>query len=617
MNSFRALRALALLPLLALRLFADSTPPPPGPPPAPDLAGREVVLTVDAQSAANVSFQSKLPGSAQAAMEILALSATSHPVLRVTVPQPGPQHFSVEAGWRSQRSIAKGQPLLARFAARTLRAKQEAGEATFFFYFQQAASPWDKCITLQMSVGSDWQWFEIPFVAHRDYPAGEATANLSFAALAQSLEITPPEVFSFDPAVPLEALPRTRFTYEGREPDAAWRAVALARIETLRTAELRVRVVDSTGHPVPDARVEAALRTPEFYFGSEIDSHLVAQDSPQAEKYRSVFLENFDTAVIGNGLKWQRWINRRARGGVLWPREETLRALDWLDAQPGLRLKGHVLVWGGWNFTPELVRALPDREARLPDLLRAHITDILTATRGRLAVWDVLNEPLNEPDYLNLLGEEASAGWFKQARELAPEAALFINEYRMLAGGESRAYVEKYLDLVKRLRAHGAPIDGIGIQGHLGQQVMPPARVLADLDVLAAAGLPVHITEFDINTADEQFQADYTRDFLIACYSHPSVTGFFNWGFWEGSHWIPQAAMFRRDWTPKPNAAVWRELVLEKWRTRIDATTTPDGLVSARGHRGQYTVTATLGESVVTRAATLGTEGLDLTLILP
>jgi endo-1,4-beta-xylanase len=56
----------------------------------------------------------------------------------------------------------------------------------------------------------------------------------------------------------------------------------------------------------------------------------------------------------------------------------------------------------------------------------------------------------------------------------------------------------------------------------------------------------VRFTEFDINTDDEELQADYTRDFLTLAYSHPAVVGVQLWGFWEQAHWIPRAAMYAR-----------------------------------------------------------------------
>jgi hypothetical protein len=137
------------------------------------------------------------------------------------------------------------------------------------------------------------------------------------------------------------------------------------------------------------------------------------------------------------------------------------------------------------------------------------------------------------------------------------------------------------------------------VQGHIGAQVRNPVDVLSDLDLLQTAGLPIHITEFDINTKDEELQADYTRDFLIACYSHPNVSAFIKWGFWQSDHWKPDAAMYRSDWSAKPNAAVWREWVVNKWRTRVEATTNAEGAISSRGHLGLYEVTVTKADRVL------------------
>ncbi len=143
------------------------------------------------------------------------------------------------------------------------------------------------------------------------------------------------------------------------------------------------------------------------------------------------------------------------------------------------------------------------------------------------------------------------------------------------------------------LRAAGAPIDGLGIQDHVGEQPRAPESVLADLDLFMPDELPLQITEFDVNTKDEQLQAGYTRDFLIACYSHPLMTGFIQWGSWEPKHLKRDAAIFRKDWSEKPNAANWREWVLGKWKTKFAATTPADGTVSERGHFGRYQVTVT------------------------
>jgi GH35 family endo-1,4-beta-xylanase len=219
----------------------------------------------------------------------------------------------------------------------------------------------------------------------------------------------------------------------------------------------------------------------------------------------------------------------------------------------------------------------------------------MTAVKGRVIAWDVINELVHEKDFQKHLPPDIAAQWFKLAKEVDPQAQLFINEYAMLNSIYSPKNIREYLDTIASLRRAGAPIEAIGVQGHVGRQPRKPVQVISDLDLFIPTGLPVQITEFDINSPDEELQEDYTRDFLIACYSHPAISGFNIWGFWEGAHWKPDAAMFRRDWSAKPNAAVWREWVTGKWKTAITATSDSKGVVRDRGHLGRYEITITKG----------------------
>lgn len=593
-----------------------SNEPPPLPPLEPSLDALGPIKLIEA--ATTPGFTSDLDEGKVATITAQGPATAGDLVYRLDNPARHRNHYAVQASWKISYPVKKGSSLLLRFYARTLFAKQEAGEATFGIYFQQSASPWHKSIQTQLSIGKDWKLIEIPFTCAGDYGPGEAGACFSFAYLAQSLEMTAPVVLDFEDRIGVEALPRTRFTYGGREADAPWRAAALERIEKLRTAPFSITVHDAAGHPVPGAQVKAFMTRPEFVFGSEIDTAWIVKTTKDAERYRQLSLELFETLTPGNGLKWPRWIQPTAGPGRAWTRDQTLKALEWLYAQD-VRIKGHVLVWGGWDFTPRSVREMPDqaeRHRRLPELIDGFMTQVTTATKGRIAIWDVLNEPLNEPAYIDLLGENAAANWFKRARVLAPHAKLFINEYRMLSGGESRETINRYLALVSRLRALGAPIDGLGIQGHFGQQMPTMDTILADMDVLATSGLPVQITEFDINTKDEELQADFTRDFLIACYSHPACTGFINWGFWEGTHWLPAGAMYRKDWTIKPNGQIWRDLVLGQWRTKLDQPADANGRVSARGHRGRYRVEVTASGRTTTQIFDLTGTGAEVVVKL-
>ncbi|MBA7713524.1 hypothetical protein ES703_122527 [subsurface metagenome] len=63
------------------------------------------------------------------------------------------------------------------------------------------------------------------------------------------------------------------------------------------------------------------------------------------------------------------------------------------------------------------------------------------------------------------------------------------------------------------------------------------------------------------------------------------------WGFWEGAHWKPAAAIYRKDWSIKPAGEAWLDLVFKEWRTRVEGMSGADGILTARGFLGKYRVT--------------------------
>jgi hypothetical protein len=192
---------------------------------------------------------------------------------------------------------------------------------------------------------------------------------------------------------------------------------------------------------------------------------------------------------------------------------------------------------------------------------------------------------------MDLFGPAIQVDWFRAARAAHANAPLYLNDYSNHDASLDAAHVAHFETTARYLKDQGAPIGGLGLQAHISANPSPPANVLSVLDRYAALGLPVRITEFDINTDDEELQADYTRDFLIAMYSHPSVVGVQLWGFWESAHWIPRAAMYRANWSEKPNAAAYKTLVLDQWRTRANGTTDAQGTWRGRGFHGDYVVT--------------------------
>ncbi len=595
--------------LLAFAFTVATAPAAPVPPPlTPELADLEPVSLLPASDADFEFFD--LTGSETPATFVTLDEPDSGLAYQVTVPVRGAKLYDVEAKIAVPVAVQEGDVVLGRFMARATLARQESGEGSFGFSFGRAVEPHERSVRFTATPGPEWALFEVPFVVGQTYAAGEAIVTFTFGALVQNLEISGLQVLNFSSRASLEQLPKLQFTYRGREADAEWRTAALERIEKIRTAPLTIRVVNSAGEPLEGARVDAQMIESAFIFGTAIDDRRLIGDTPDSERYRTAILELFNTVVIENGLKWPAWSSGPGR------QASARAALDWIS-QNGLRHKGHNLVWPAWKFSPSSLQERDDLSTALPELISARIAEMVEVTRGRSYGWDVVNEPLHARDFFEHIPELSMADWFKQARELDPDAELYINDYSMLNSALSPGTIMRLRDVTNRLRRAGAPIDGIGIQGHVGQQPRDPVAVLSDLDLMAEEGLPIQITEFDVNTPDEALQADYTRDFLIACYSHPAVTGFIKWGFWEAQHWKPDAAMFRRDWSEKPNAAVWREWVTDKWHTRLDEKTSADGAVSLRGHLGRYRITVTHDGLTNRQDVILPPTGANVTVTFP
>ena len=71
------------------------------------------------------------------------------------------------------------------------------------------------------------------------------------------------------------------------------------------------------------------------------------------------------------------------------------------------------------------------------------------------------------------------------------------------------------------------------------------------------------------------------------------------WGFWEGANWIPVSSMYARDWTPRPAAKAYRDLVFGEWWTKWSGKTDASGRCEVRGFYGKYRVTVGGKERVV------------------
>ena len=459
--------------------------------------------------------------------------------------------------------------------------------------------------------GTAWKKVQFPFAATRDYNKGDAEVSFTFGMREQTVEIAGIDLENYGTTKKLAELPYTKLGYQGEEPDAAWRKAAQSRIEQVRKGDLTVVVKDAAGKPVRNAEVAVRMKKHAFHFGTAVSGAAFSNGRMTPEnlaKYKEEILRLFNFAVMENETKWPQWANEASRPA-------TLAVIDWLR-ENGFAVRGHNLVWPSWNNTN--VKAAQDARndpAALAKVITDHITQTTTALRGRLVDWDVINETFTNHDFMDILGRHAMVDWFQTARAGDPTARLFINDFNILEG-DDQAHQDDFAATLRYLIDQGAPVDGIGLQSHFSARVTPIDDLMKRFDRYAAFGKDLEITEFDINTTDEATQADYTRDFMTAAFSQPAVKAFMMWGFWEGSHWRPQGAMLRRDWSVKPNGEVYNDLVFKQWWTNADGKTNSQGNYATRGFLGDYEISVKSGAKTRTVKVSLPKEGAKVECVL-
>ena len=165
------------------------------------------------------------------------------------------------------------------------------------------------------------------------------------------------------------------------------------------------------------------------------------------------------------------------------------RIVDFAETN-GLQVRGHALLW--YRTTPDFFLTGTRDEIRTK--LQDYITAVVSRYRGRVQVWDVVNEavtdnatdataPYRDDAWFAAVGSDYLAWAFEAARAADPDAKLFINDY----GTENADKRERYVAIIRDLLDAGVPLDGVGHQMHLNH-TRTVDDVEAALDAVAAFG---------------------------------------------------------------------------------------------------------------------------------
>ena len=182
----------------------------------------------------------------------------------------------------------------------------------------------------------------------------------------------------------------------------------------------------------------------------------------------------------------------------------------------GIKMRGHCLCWhsqfADWMFVDK--KGKPVKKEVFYERLREHIHTVVNRYKDVVYAWDVVNEaiadggsprhgqepnPYRQSRHYQLCSDEFIAKAFEFAREAAPDALLFYNDYSTVDPGKR----ERIYEMVKKMKEAGVPIDGIGMQGHYN--IYFPDEELLDKAITRFSEIVshIHITELDLRTNTE------------------------------------------------------------------------------------------------------------------
>ena len=160
-------------------------------------------------------------------------------------------------------------------------------------------------------------------------------------------------------------------------------------------------------------------------------------------------------------------------------------------------IHGHTLIWHS-QLAPWMEKIADSTEMKA--FMKDHITRIVSKYKGRINSWDVVNEALNEDGtlrqsvFLKTLGEKYLVDAFKLAEKADPKAELYYNDYNI----EEPAKRAGAIALIKKIKAQGGKVDGVGIQGHWRLNSPSLEEIEKSILEYSALGVKVAFTELDI-----------------------------------------------------------------------------------------------------------------------
>ncbi|HUD07280.1 MAG TPA: endo-1,4-beta-xylanase [Candidatus Saccharimonadales bacterium] len=246
----------------------------------------------------------------------------------------------------------------------------------------------------------------------------------------------------------------------------------------------------------------------------------------------------------------------------------------------------HHLVWGEQKFLPAWLKNGNYNKAQLLNIIHDYISNVVGHYKGKVAQWSVVNEAFSRAQHTYGLSDwwaDHTGGGttyiddsFIWAHQADPNAKLLLNDFN---NETENSISNAEYNYVVAAKARGIPIDGVGMQMHINASDPPSEEaIITNMQRFSAIGVPVYITEFDVNlntvkgssAYKNQLEAQITYNIVRACIESKACVSFDNFGIsdkenllkWLG-HTDSHSYLFDSRYRPKPAFYSFRQAWLQ------------------------------------------------------
>lgn len=408
-------------------------------------------------------------------------------------------------------------------------------------------------------------------------------------------------------------------------------------IEHNRKGLCQLRILNTAGDPIPDARIHVTQKTHAFKYGANLfmlDELETDEKNALYKQHMRQFCNMATLPFYWNATEPEKGKTRYAKDSVRFYRRPAIDLCMEFCEQNGIEPREHALAYE--NFFPKwlhdadvftikkaLERRFSEIAERYGDRIRTiEVTNEMEWAKGKTAFY-------TEPDYVEFC--------FKLAEKYFPGNQLVINEHTAAAWADRCNPCDKYYSYIDAAMRAGARIDAIGMQYHLfnrreveyerTRNALNPEGLYRHMDLYARFGKPLQVTEVTVpaysnDPEDEAIQAEILEKLYAIWFSHPAMEQIIYWNMIDGYAYVSSTdpikiresmgnmslgenyyygGLLRFDMSPKPAYYAIRNLFEKTWHTDALLGTNERGIGAFCGFYGGYDAEIVAGDKTVTR----------------